>query len=77
MANTTPTHRPLRQDELDAGLEASRLFEAVAFTAAETGFLPRLVEKDYFASVLLAGLASRVDELAFRGGTCLATAATP
>ena len=36
MANTTPTHRPLRQDELDAGLEASRLFEGVAFTAAVT-----------------------------------------
>lgn len=36
MANTTPTHKPLRQDELDAGLEASRLFEAVAFTAAVT-----------------------------------------
>ncbi len=27
--------------------------EAINFTAAETGFLPRLIEKDYFCSVLL------------------------
>ena len=32
--------------------------EAVGFTAAKTGFSPRLIEKDYFCTVLLAYLAS-------------------
>ncbi len=45
--------------------------EAVNFTAAETAFLPRLIEKDYFATVLLQYLAHN-EELVFRGGTCLA-----
>lgn len=36
MANTSPTHKPLRQDELDTGLETSRIFDAVAFTPAVT-----------------------------------------
>jgi hypothetical protein len=27
--------------------------EAIQFTAAETRFLPRLIEKDYFCSLLL------------------------
>lgn len=45
---------------------------AVRFTAAETGFVPRLIEKDYFCTLLLQELASAGDELAFRGGTCLA-----
>jgi hypothetical protein len=46
--------------------------EAVAFTAAETRFTPRLVEKDYFSSVLLRHLAAAGAGLVFRGGTCLA-----
>ena len=33
MAKAIPTHMPLRQDELDAGLETSRVFDSVAFTA--------------------------------------------
>jgi predicted nucleotidyltransferase component of viral defense system len=45
--------------------------EAVNFTAAETGFSARLVEKDYFCTVLLQYLA-RVGTLVFKGGTCLA-----
>lgn len=45
---------------------------AVSFTAAETGFSPRLVEKDYFCTLVLRELASSGDGLAFRGGTCLA-----
>lgn len=48
------------------------LREAVAFTASETGFAPRLVEKDYFSSVLLRQLAAADAGLVFRGGTCLA-----
>lgn len=46
--------------------------EAVQFTAAESGFVPRLVEKDYFCTVLLAYLSEAAsDELVFKGGTCL------
>jgi predicted nucleotidyltransferase component of viral defense system len=46
--------------------------EAVRFTAAQTGFVPRLIEKDYFCTVLLAYLAGAAgDELVFKGGTCL------
>jgi predicted nucleotidyltransferase component of viral defense system len=47
------------------------LREAIRFTAAKTGFQPALVEKDYFASVVLEWLASRHPELAFKGGTAL------
>ena len=46
--------------------------EAVNFTAAETHFLPRLIEKDYFCTALLAYLSSADDRLVFKGGTCLA-----
>ena len=43
------------------------------FTAAESGFIPRLIEKDYFCTVLLAYLSEAAgDELVFKGGTCLA-----
>jgi predicted nucleotidyltransferase component of viral defense system len=45
--------------------------EAVRFTAAQTGFMPRLIEKDYFCTVVLEYLAAQV-ELVFRGATCLA-----
>ncbi len=46
--------------------------EAVNFTAARTGFSSRLVEKDYFCTLVLAHLASAAPELVFKGGTCLA-----
>jgi predicted nucleotidyltransferase component of viral defense system len=46
--------------------------EAVAYTAAETGFSTRLIEKDYFASVVLHELVSGECGLVFKGGTCLA-----
>ena len=54
--------------------EDSALFrEAVNFTTAETAFASRLIEKDYFCTVLLAYLASAMDDrLVFKGGTCLA-----
>lgn len=53
--------------------EDTALFrEAVQFTAAETGFVPRLIEKDYFCTVLLAYLSKAAgDGLVFKGGTCL------
>jgi predicted nucleotidyltransferase component of viral defense system len=44
---------------------------AVGFTAATTGLPARLVEKDYFCTVVLACLAG-VEGLVFKGGTCLA-----
>lgn len=46
--------------------------EAVNYTAAETGFVTRLVEKDYFCTVLLQYLAGAGCGLVFKGGTCLA-----
>jgi predicted nucleotidyltransferase component of viral defense system len=46
--------------------------EAVRFTAAQTGFVPRLIEKDYFCTVVLECLSASAAELVFRGGTCLA-----
>lgn len=45
--------------------------EAVNFTAATTGFSPRLIEKDYFCTILLQHLAT-AGTLVFKGGTCLA-----
>jgi predicted nucleotidyltransferase component of viral defense system len=45
---------------------------AVTYTAATTGFQARLIEKDYFCSVVLQYLGSANDELVFKGGTCLA-----
>jgi predicted nucleotidyltransferase component of viral defense system len=47
------------------------LLEAIRFTSTVTGFLPRLVEKDYFCSVLLEHLSVH-EGLVFKGGTCLA-----
>jgi len=47
--------------------------EMVKFTAAETRFSARLIEKDYFSSVFLEHIALNLgDVLVFKGGTCLA-----
>jgi predicted nucleotidyltransferase component of viral defense system len=65
---TVPERDPLRLH-----VEDPTLFrEAVGFTASETRFAARLVEKDYFSSVLLRHLAAADAGLVFRGGTCLA-----
>ncbi len=45
---------------------------AIRFTGEETGFAPRLIEKDYFCSVILEALAEADVPLIFKGGTCLA-----
>lgn len=46
--------------------------DALSFTESETGFSGRLIEKDYFCSVVLRDLASaRPAELTFKGGTSL------
>lgn len=53
--------------------ENPRLFkEAIGFTAAQTGFIPRLIEKDYFCSVVLEDLAALDAAIIFKGGTLLA-----
>jgi predicted nucleotidyltransferase component of viral defense system len=47
--------------------------EMVKFTSAETRFSARLIEKDYFNSVLLEHIALIVEDfLILKGGTCLA-----
>ena len=53
--------------------EDTALFrEALSFTQSETGFSARLVENDYYGSLLLEDLISMGDSgCAFKGGTCL------
>jgi predicted nucleotidyltransferase component of viral defense system len=52
--------------------DAALFREAVSFTAAQTGFTPRLIEKDYFCSAVIAWLAEASGGIVFKGGTCLA-----
>jgi len=52
--------------------DANLLVQAIEFTARQTRFNPRLVEKDYFCSVVLEYLAANDADLTFKGGTCLA-----
>lgn len=47
------------------------LRQAIVFTAREAAFSTRLVEKDYFCSVVLEYLAASRVGLSFKGGTCL------
>lgn len=47
--------------------------EAIAFTAAKTGFNGQVIEKDYFCTVLLDDFNRHGGaDLIFKGGTCLA-----
>ena len=59
---------PLRLHADDRDL----LLQAITLTARAAGFSARLIEKDYFCSVLLEYLAASDAELIFKGGTCLA-----
>lgn len=52
--------------------DAERFEEAVRFTASETRFSPRLIEKDYFCTLLLGYLSAADSSLVFKGGTYLA-----
>ena len=57
---------------INAHEDAALFREAVQFTVAESGFVPRLIEKDYFCTLLLAYLSEAAgDGLVFKGGTCL------
>jgi hypothetical protein len=46
--------------------------EAVNATQLATGFAPRLIEKDYFCTLVLEWLCGAAPSLVFKGGTCLA-----
>ena len=49
-----------------------RFRAALAYTAAVTGFSQRLIEKDYFCTLLLQGFAPAFESgLVFKGGTSL------
>jgi len=63
----------MRNTEPIAFHEDEDLFrEALEFSAAKTGFPARLVEKDYYCTLLLQFLTGVDAELIFKGGTCLA-----
>jgi predicted nucleotidyltransferase component of viral defense system len=64
--------RPEISSGITAHMDHDLFRQAVNFTSAETKFLPRLVEKDYFCTVLLHYLSEATDNLVFKGGTCLA-----
>ncbi len=49
-----------------------RFRDALTLTEAETGFSSRLIEKDYYCSLLLDDLSGPFEQgLVFKGGTCL------
>jgi predicted nucleotidyltransferase component of viral defense system len=52
--------------------DQDRFGEALSFTESATTFAARLVEKDYYCTVLLEHLAGKAPGLVFKGGTCLA-----
>ena len=52
--------------------EPRRFREAITFTEADSGFISRLIEKDYYCSLILHDLAILFQQgLIFKGGTCL------
>lgn len=53
-------------------LDSVLFAEALNYTAATTGFSARLIEKDYYCTLLLHYLAGAAPGLVFKGGTCLA-----
>ena len=58
------------QLEYHENIEAFR--EAINFTESSTGFNARLVEKDYYCSLVLRDLTEAFQQgLVFKGGTCL------
>jgi predicted nucleotidyltransferase component of viral defense system len=64
--------RPENRLDIRVHEDPDLFWEAVNFTAAETMFLPRLIEKDYFCTMLLRYLAESDHALVFKGGTCFA-----
>lgn len=63
----------VKTSEINLHLDKARFISAIEYTAAETGFDPGLIEKDYFCTVILKFLSSEVTHpLIFKGGTLLA-----
>jgi len=61
-----------RHDRPDYHEDVDLFRDALFFTQTETGFSARLIEKDYYCSLLLEDfLAVGVPHLAFKGGTSL------
>lgn len=55
-----------------AKFNPEQLRAAIEYTNSETGFLPALIEKDYFCSVVLKAIFSNSSHnLVFKGGTLL------
>jgi predicted nucleotidyltransferase component of viral defense system len=52
--------------------DLQRFRESVRVTQNLERFLPRLIEKDYFCTLVLGYLAAEAPRLVFKGGTCLA-----
>ena len=46
-------------------------FDAVNLAAERHNVLPTVVEKDYYVTMILRGLSSRLDYVVFKGGTSL------
>jgi len=65
MSPQTTSHRQPHDDP-------DQFREALNITTARTGYDPRLIEKDYYCTVLLEYLAAADPSLVFKGGTCLA-----
>jgi predicted nucleotidyltransferase component of viral defense system len=55
---------------------AQEFIAAVEFTSAQTGFSGRLIEKDYWCSLVLGALFASRSRLVFEGGTLLSKAYT-
>lgn len=62
------------QGDINLALHRDKAYfcESISYTAAETAFPARLIEKDYFCSVVLAYLSKSDPYCVFKGGTCLA-----
>lgn len=60
-----PGRMPYHEDE-------RRFRDALTHTAAESGFNARLIEKDYYCSIVLRDLGDLFEQgMVFKGGTCL------
>ncbi len=52
--------------------DVQRFRESLTFTEARSGFSARLIEKDYYCTLVLEDLSGRFERaLVFKGGTCL------
>jgi predicted nucleotidyltransferase component of viral defense system len=52
--------------------DIQRFRESLTFTEARSGFSARLIEKDYYCTLVLSDLSGRFERaLVFKGGTCL------